>query len=103
MSNLRKTLRALDGESPWREILTVAFQYCEIEPTRKQMIDVTLALVDGISFNENTLEIDVSGVSDEAVLEQVQALCPCNDPEPEPEPTSEVESGDVEVSDDSDA
>ena len=88
MSNLRKTLRALQHSEEWREIIEAACILKGVENTQGLQVVVTNALADQIGFNEDTLEIDVSGVDDQAVLDAVAAYEP---PQPEPAVTPEME------------
>ena len=96
MSNLHKTRRALDFDEAWPDILLMACQIEGAEYTRELTTAVTMTLADQIGFNEDTLEIDVSGVSDEDVIETVRRLKPAPVPEPEPvvEPVPEPDEAD---------
>ena len=81
MSNLRKTLRALHHSEEWRETIEAACILKGVENTQDLQVVVTNALSDQIVFNEDTLEIDVSGVDDETLLEAVAAYEPPLGPE----------------------
>ena len=88
MSKLRKVLRALQHSEEWREVLEAASMIVGKEVTRDLQVKVTMAVADQIVFNEDTLEIDVSGVDEEALLQAVAAYEP---PAPEPAVTPELE------------
>ena len=59
-----------------------------VENSQDLQVKVTVAVADQIVFNEDTLEVDVSGVDEEALLQAVAAYEP---PAPEPAVTPELE------------
>ena len=82
MSNLRKTLRALQHCEEWREILEAACILQGVESTQDLQVRVTNSLADDILLDENTLEVDVSGITDADVIDAVTAYVPPEEPEP---------------------
>lgn len=76
MSDLRKVLRAINHSEEWREIVEAACMVQGVEYTREVEIGVTNALSPDIQIDPNTLVVDVSGVTDEAVLAEVAKYVP---------------------------
>lgn len=94
MSNLRKTLRALNHCEEWAEIAEAACVLEGVEPTRENLMQATILVADNIKLDAETLTIDVSAVTDEAIRNAAATLKP---PPPEKEEHN-PESEEAEVS-----
>lgn len=76
MSNLRKTLRAMNQSEEWRDMVEAAALITGAEFTPDLLVQVTHTLADQISMDEDTLEIDVSGVDEEELMGAVAEFAP---------------------------
>lgn len=76
MSNLRKTLRAMNQSEEWRDMVEAAALITGAEFTPDLLVQVTHTLADQISMDEDTLEIDVSGVDEEELMGVVAEFAP---------------------------
>lgn len=91
MSDLRKAIRALDFDQEWPEILLAACQLGGVEPTRETQMRVTMSLADRIGFDPDTLEIDVSEITDAEVIDAVEKYGTMPEPAPTPEVVKQVD------------
>ena len=73
-NTLRTVHRALAGSEEWNERLQLAFELNDVEYNRADALMVTNALVDGMVFDDETLQVDVSTVEDTLLLEIVEEL-----------------------------
>lgn len=96
MSNLRKTLRALNHCEEWAEIAEAACILEGVDPTRENLMQATILVADDIDLDAETLAVDVSAVTDEAIRAAAATLKPPPPPEKE-EHTPEPEPEEVEV------
>lgn len=84
-SKLLITQRALDFSQEWQGILMTACELLKVSYSRELAVEVTMQLASKMTL-QDTLELDVSNVSDEDVLEAVAAY----EPPPPPELATEV-------------
>ena len=84
MSDLRKAVRALDFDQVWPEMLLAACQLEGVDYTRETAMQVTMALTDKIKFDEETLEVDVSEITDAEVIDAVKEYGVTPEPAPTP-------------------
>ena len=84
MSNLRKTLRAMNHSEAWREIVTAAGMLQGVDVTEELLVQVTHKLSDQIVMDDDTLEIDISTVDEDSILNAVSEFSP--EPHPETRP-----------------
>lgn len=73
-NTLRTVHRALAGSEEWNERLQLAFELNDVEFNRADALMVTNTLVDGMVFDDETLQVDVSTVEDTTLLEIVEEL-----------------------------
>ena len=91
MSDLRKTVRALDFDQVWPEMLLAACQLEGVEYTRETAMQVTMSLADKIKFDEETLEVDVGAITDAEVIHAVKEYGTMPEPAPTPEVVQQVD------------
>lgn len=97
MSNLRKTLRALNHCEEWAEIAEAACILEGVEPTRENLMQATILVADNLNIDADTLQVDTSGVSDEAIRAAARTLTP---PAPVVEPEKPTINEDEEMATD---
>ena len=68
MTTLRKILRATQVCEEWRDMVEAAALITGAEFTPDLLVQVTHTLADQISMDEDTLEVDVSGVDEEELM-----------------------------------
>jgi glycine cleavage system regulatory protein len=81
MSDLRKSLRALNHCEEWVEIVEAACLLEGVEPTRKNLLAITMSMADSITLDADTLETDVSALSDADLLAAAATFKPAPEPE----------------------
>ena len=91
MSDLRKAVRALDFDQTWPEMLLAACQLEGVEYTRETAMQVTMSLADKIKFDPETLEVDVSEITDAEVIDAVEEYGTLPEPAPTPEVVKQVD------------
>lgn len=76
MSNLRKSMRALNHSEEWVEIVEAACILEGVEPTRENMLQATFLVANKLEIDETTLLVDASGVTDDEIRAAARTLTP---------------------------
>lgn len=97
MSDLRKSLRALNHSEEWAEIAEAACILEGVEPTRENLMQATFLVANKLKIDETTLLVDTSGVSDEAIRAAARTLKPAPEPPETPDETTENEVPNAET------